>query len=47
MISAGSENFDQVRIPLPRVQEMEFNIYRRKPAADVVEPESDIPVWVE
>ena len=47
VISAGSENFDQVRIPLPRVQEMEFNIYRRKPAADVVEPESDIPVWVE
>ncbi len=47
VISAGSENFDQVRIPLPRVQEMEFNIYRRKPAADIVEPESDIPVWVE
>jgi hypothetical protein len=47
VITASSENFNQVRIPLPRVQEMEFNIYRRKPAADVVEPESDIPVWVE
>lgn len=47
VITATSENFERVRIPLPRVQEMEFNIYRRKPAADVVEPESDIPVWVE
>ena len=47
VITATSENFDRVRIPLPVVNELEFNIYRRKPSAEVVEPESDIPVWVE
>ena len=47
VLTARSENFNEVRIPLPRVVELEFNIYRRKPAPEVAEPESDIPVWVE
>ncbi|MFO1522372.1 MAG: hypothetical protein U1G05_10090 [Kiritimatiellia bacterium] len=47
VLTARSENFNEIRIPLPRVVELEFNIYRRKPAPEVAEPESDIPVWVE